>query len=114
MAISCSNKKSSGYVYRTALIVVGPRRRYGAKIDYQAIPEQYRVTSYQEQKIRTDIYQATMLHKSFAPPLNVVIVVKTNLQTGAHAHTALHDDCKNLTTCCMILSRMHLVHRSQD
>jgi putative transposase len=67
----------------------GPRRRYGTKLDYQAIPDSYRVTSYQEQKIHTDIYQATMLHKSFALPLNVVIVVKTNLQTGARAHAVL-------------------------
>jgi putative transposase len=67
----------------------GPRRRYGAKLDYQAIPESYRVTSYQEKKIRTDIYQATMWHKSFALPLNVVIIVKHNLETGARAHAVL-------------------------
>jgi putative transposase len=67
----------------------GPRRRYGSKLTYQAIPEQYQVESYQEEKIHTAIYQATMLHKSFACPLNVVILVKTNLTTGAHAHTVL-------------------------
>lgn len=67
----------------------GPRRRYGAKINYQAIPERYRVASYQEQKVRTDIYQATMLHKSFAQPLNVVIVVKLNLESGARSHVVL-------------------------
>jgi putative transposase len=67
----------------------GPRRRYGAKLDYQAIPDRYRVTSYQEQQIHTDIYQATTLHKSFALPLNIVIMVKTNLQTGTRAHAVL-------------------------
>jgi putative transposase len=67
----------------------GPCRRYGVKLDYQALPESYRVTSYQEKKIHTHIYQAPMLHKSFALPLNVVIIVKTNLQTGARAHAVL-------------------------
>ncbi len=45
--------------------------------------------SAQEEQIHTAIYQATLLHKSFACPLNVVIIVKTNLATGAHAHTVL-------------------------
>jgi putative transposase len=67
----------------------GPRRRYGNKLIYQAIPEQYQVDSAQEEQIHTAIYQATLLHKSFACPLNVVIIVKTNLATGAHAHTVL-------------------------
>lgn len=77
------------FLYEGPQKCFGPRRRYGAKIDYQAIPDPYRVTSYQEQKIRTDVYQATMRHKSFALPLNVVIVVKNNLQTGARAHAVL-------------------------
>ena len=67
----------------------GPRRRYGAKINYQAIPAAYLVESTVAKKIRTEIYQATMLHKCFAQPLNVVIIVKTNLQTGARAHVVL-------------------------
>ena len=67
----------------------GPRRRYGEKINYQAIPDKYRVSRTTEKNIRTDIYQATMLHKSFAQPLNVVIIVKTNLETGAWAHVVL-------------------------
>jgi putative transposase len=71
---------------------VGPRRRYGAKIDYQAIPDRYRVATYQAQKIQTDIYQATMLHKCFAAPLNVVILVKTNLTSGARGHVVLFSD----------------------
>ena len=67
----------------------GPRRRYGAKIDYQAIPDKYRRTTYLEEKIQTDIYQATMLHKCFAVPLNVVIIVKTNTVSGARGHVVL-------------------------
>jgi putative transposase len=43
-----------------------------------------------------------MLHKSFAQPLNVVIIVKTNLKTGARAHVVLFSS--DLT-----LSYTHLV-----
>jgi len=67
----------------------GPRRRYGDKLDYQALPERYQIASSQDKKIRTEIYQATMLHECFADPLNVVILVKTNLDTGARAHAVL-------------------------
>ena len=77
------------FVYEGEQKRFGPRRRYGSKLTYQAIPEQYQVESYQEEKIHTTLYQATMLHKSFACPLNVVIIVKLNLTTGARAHTVL-------------------------
>jgi putative transposase len=39
--------------------------------------------------LRTQIYQATLLNKCFAVPLNVVILLKTNLTTGAQAHVIL-------------------------
>jgi hypothetical protein len=77
------------FVYEGEQKRFGPRRRYGLKLTYQAIPQQYQVESAQEGKIHTAIYQATMLHKSFACPLNVVIIVKTNLTTAAQAHTVL-------------------------
>ncbi len=67
----------------------GARRKYGDKIDYEHIPERYLQASEVEKGIRTDYYQATMLHKSFAQPLNVLIIVKTNLKTGARAHVIL-------------------------
>ncbi|MCO6451227.1 MAG: transposase [Caldilineales bacterium] len=67
----------------------GPRKRYGDKIDYQNLPDQYLVHSHVEQSIRTHIYQAPMLHKSFAGALNIVIIVKQNLQTGKQAHVIL-------------------------
>jgi putative transposase len=67
----------------------GPRRRYGAKVDYRAIPDKYQVAAYQGEQIETQIYQATLLHKQFASPLNVVIIVKTNRVSGARAHVVL-------------------------
>ena len=67
----------------------GPRRRYGDKIDYDQIPERYLQETTIEKGIRTDIYQAEMLHQDFAQALNVVIICKSNLQTGARAHVNL-------------------------
>ena len=67
----------------------GARRKYGAKINYDRIPARYLQASYIDQDIQTDYYQATMLHKTFAQLLNVVIIVKTNLKTGARAHVVL-------------------------
>ena len=42
-----------------------------------------------EDNMQTNIYQATTWHKEFAHPLNVVIMVKTNLKTQARAHVVL-------------------------
>src|SRR5207245_11242844 len=42
-----------------------------------------------EVHIQTCLYQAQLLHKEFAQPLNVVILAKTNLRTQARAHVIL-------------------------
>jgi putative transposase len=39
--------------------------------------------------IQTCLYQAHLLHKEFAQPLNIVSIVKTNLRTQARAHVVL-------------------------
>ena len=49
----------------------------------------YRLEATIKKEIRTDIYQAQMLHCGFAQTLNVVILCKTNLKTGARAHVIL-------------------------
>jgi putative transposase len=67
----------------------GPRRKYGARLDYRHIPDKYLKQTTVEDHIQTCIYQVQALHKEFAQPLNVVIMVKTNLQTGAWAHVTL-------------------------
>lgn len=67
----------------------GPHRKYGAKLDYQNLPPQYLKTTTSEDQIETRTYQIPALHKEFSQPLNVVIIVKTNLQTGAWAHVIL-------------------------
>ena len=67
----------------------GPRRKYGRKVDYTKIPEKYLKETAVEGHIHTHVYQAQLLHKEFAQPLNVVIIVKTNLHTQAQAHVIL-------------------------
>jgi len=67
----------------------GPRKKYGQKIDYRNIPQKYLVEKSIEGNIETRIYQAEMLHRDFAQPLNVVIVTKINLKTGALANVNL-------------------------
>ena len=42
-----------------------------------------------EGEIETRRYQAQLLHKEFAQPLHVVIIVKTNRRTQAHAPVLL-------------------------
>jgi len=75
----------------------GPRRKYGTQINYEHIPERYRQASEEEDGIRTDYYQATLVSKSVAQPLNVVIIVKTRLKTGAQAHVILFSSDLNLS-----------------
>lgn len=67
----------------------GPRRKYGAKLDYRQIPERYLKATSRDEHIQTTIYQMPMWHKRFADRLNIVVVVKTNLRTGASAHVVL-------------------------
>ena len=77
------------FVYDGAQKPKGRKRIYGPKITYQHIPDKYRVDTSTKGGIRTDIYQAPMLHKSFAGQLNVVIIVKTNLASSKRSHVVL-------------------------
>lgn len=67
----------------------GRRKKYGAKLDYRGIPERYRKSLSVEKSIQTAIYQRPMWHKRFADLLNIVVIVNTNLRTGAVAHGVL-------------------------
>ena len=67
----------------------GPRKKYGQKIDYRNIPQKYLVEQSIEDDIETRIYQAKLLHRDFAQPLNVVIITKTDLKSGAFANVNL-------------------------
>ncbi len=67
----------------------GPHRTYGRKVDYDHIPMPYLHETTVEGHIQTCFYQAHLLHKEFAQPLHVVLIVTTNLRTQAQAHVIL-------------------------
>ena len=67
----------------------GPRRKYGRKVDYDDLPEQYLKATTVEGHMQTCVYQMQLLHKEFTHPLNVVIIAKINLRTQARAHVVL-------------------------
>jgi putative transposase len=67
----------------------GPHRKYGSKLDYDHMPAKSLKETTVEGHIQTRLYQAQLLHKEFAQPLNVVLIAKTNLHTQARAHVLL-------------------------
>jgi putative transposase len=67
----------------------GPHRKYGKKLDYWHIPAAYLQATLIDEEIETNIYQLTLWHKKFAEMLNVVVIMKTNVQTHKMAHVVL-------------------------
>ncbi len=67
----------------------GARKKYGTKLDYAHLPDQYLQETTVLDGIQTHIYQMTMWHKLFPDQLNVVIIHKLNLKTQACAYVVL-------------------------
>jgi hypothetical protein len=67
----------------------GPRRKYGQKLDYRNIPSAYLQATSIDEDIETHIYQMSLWHKKFAAMLNIVVIVKRNVQTYKMAHVVL-------------------------
>lgn len=67
----------------------GPRPRLGKQVDVRNIPAEYLKQSKVEDGFETRTYQMQLLHKDFSDPLNVVILLRTNLATGAWANVIL-------------------------
>jgi putative transposase len=80
----------------------GPRRKYGAKLDYQHLPAQYLKRTTSVGLLDTRIYQMRCWHKEFRPLLNVVVIVKTNRQTQAQAHIILFSSDLTLAAATLI------------
>ncbi len=68
---------------------VGRRCKYGKRVAYANIPEKYLKSTTVKDGFQTRTYQAQLLHADFPEPLNVVILVKTNLATQASGHVIL-------------------------
>jgi putative transposase len=67
----------------------GPHPKYGDKVDVRKMKKKYLKLDDQAAGIRTQIYQATLLNHEFAFPINVVVILKTNLSTQKQAHVIL-------------------------
>ena len=63
--------------------------RYGKRVDYSAIPASFLKSDQIQKQVRTQIYQLTGVHKTFADKLNVVIIHKHNQKTGKSARVIL-------------------------
>ena len=71
--------------------------KYGEKINPRKLKPQFLSFSRTSSDWCLDYYQLQVLHKKFALPLNVVIIVKTNLKTGEQGHIILFSTDLNLT-----------------
>ena len=67
----------------------GPRPKMGAKVDVHNIPAEYLKETTVEAGFETRTYQMQLLHQDFPCPLNVVILLRTNLATNAWANVIL-------------------------
>jgi putative transposase len=67
----------------------GPHPKYGDKVDVRNLKKKYLKADDTEAGIRTQIYQATLLNREFASPINVVVILKTNLSSRKQAHVIL-------------------------
>ena len=67
----------------------GPKKKYGNKIDLNNLDAKYMKERLVEDNICTETYQGEFYNKAFTFPLNVVILVKTNLLTKAKASVIL-------------------------
>jgi putative transposase len=88
--VSKLNKNAALYFpYTSEQKKCGARRKYGAKLDYQQLPEAYRKESSCQDGVQTAIYQMPMWSKHFPDLLNTVIIVKTKLASQQRAHVVL-------------------------
>ena len=67
----------------------GARPKYGDKVDVCKMKKKFLKSDTKEDGMRTQIYQTVLLNKSFAFPINVVVILKTNLATHKQAHIIL-------------------------
>jgi len=67
----------------------GPHPKYGDKVDVRTMKKKYLKADDTEAGIRTQIYQAALLNHEFVSPINVVVILKTNLSTKKQAHVIL-------------------------
>lgn len=67
----------------------GPTPRYGHKVNYTQLPDNYLISTHIEDDYRWDTYQLQAYHKDYSDLLNIVVIVKTHLTTGKYGHVVL-------------------------
>jgi putative transposase len=67
----------------------GPRRKYGARLNYEQLPAKYLKKSETQGDLCTQYYQGIFLHPEFGQALNAVIIVRTNVKTHKVGHVIL-------------------------
>lgn len=67
----------------------GPHPKYGDKLDVRKMKKKYLKADDTQAGLRTQIYQAVLLNREFASPINVVVILKTNLSSRKQAHVIL-------------------------
>jgi putative transposase len=85
------------FPYRGSKPRRGPTPRYGARLDYTALPDDNRVARVTEGHFTTEPYALTLLHKDFPDPLRVVVLVKTDVRSGKRSHVVLFSTDLSLT-----------------
>ena len=79
----------------------GAPRKYGLQINFRAIAKKYLKSEFTEKEILTKYFQLEVLSKTFACPLNIVVIYKKNLLTGEEDHVILFStdltlDCESI------------------
>jgi putative transposase len=67
----------------------GAPKKYGNKVNFQAIPEEYLYATEHEKEMDTKIYQIERRYKKFKDALNVVIICKENRNIGKQGQVIL-------------------------
>ena len=75
----------------------GPHRQYGHTLADNHIPAQYLKETTGEGNIQTCLDQAPLLHKAFAPPLNVGIIATMNLHPPTRGQVILFSRDQEIT-----------------
>jgi len=96
--ISKLNKRTGLYLpYDGEYAGKGRKRKYGKKIDYDNLPSQNLISSICEDGIRENIYQFKQIWTKHNPyKINVVVITKTDLETGKTGRVVLFSTCPEL------------------
>ncbi|MBF0259651.1 MAG: transposase [Desulfamplus sp.] len=91
------------YPYKGEYSGRGPRRKYGDKVDYRNIPEEFLKSRKIEDGEEERIYQIEVWHKDFPALLNVTVIQRIQLKDGKTGHVVLFSDDLELPYDKMIL-----------